>query len=121
MGVRQHRFGIPFWGRFTTHFRTYFSGDWDVHWGYDLDCDPWPGGCGATKMKLGQAAGFSLCSHIPRCHFGMMLFQEPQPSVKYLSVTKERRRLGFRGVPSRVSACTQSLSFLGEPLETVRS
>ena len=20
-------------GEFTTHFRTYFSGDWDVHWG----------------------------------------------------------------------------------------
>ena len=19
-----------------------FSGDWDVHWGYDLDFDPWP-------------------------------------------------------------------------------
>ena len=36
--------GIPFWGfRCTTHFRTYFSGDWDVHWGYDLDFDPWPG------------------------------------------------------------------------------
>ena len=28
--------GIPFWlvGEFTTHFRTCFSGDWDVHWGY---------------------------------------------------------------------------------------
>ena len=28
--------GIPFWlvGEFTTHFRAYFSGDWDVHWGY---------------------------------------------------------------------------------------
>ncbi|CAJ1421137.1 unnamed protein product [Effrenium voratum] len=27
-------FGIPFWlaGEFTTHFRTYFSGDWDVYW-----------------------------------------------------------------------------------------
>ena len=20
----------------------YVSGDWDVHWGYDLDFDPWP-------------------------------------------------------------------------------
>ena len=29
--------GIQFWGRCTTHCRTYFSGDWDVHWGYDLD------------------------------------------------------------------------------------
>ena len=37
--------GIPFWGRCTTHFRTYFSGDWDVHWGYDLATfDPWPSG-----------------------------------------------------------------------------
>ena len=23
-------------GEFTTHFRTYFSGDWDVHWGYGI-------------------------------------------------------------------------------------
>ena len=27
---------VPFW-RCTTHFRTYLSGDWDVHCGYDLD------------------------------------------------------------------------------------
>ena len=28
---------FPFWGRCTTHFRSYFiSGDWDVHWGYGL-------------------------------------------------------------------------------------
>ena len=26
-------FGV---GGFTTHFRTYFSGDWDVHWGYGI-------------------------------------------------------------------------------------
>ena len=32
-------FGI---GEFTTHFRTYFCGDWDVLWGYDLGFDPWP-------------------------------------------------------------------------------
>ena len=25
-----------------THFRTNFSGDWDVHWGYNLGFDPWP-------------------------------------------------------------------------------
>ena len=29
-------------GELTTHFRTYFGGDWDVHWRYDLDFDPWP-------------------------------------------------------------------------------
>ena len=28
--------GIPFWDRCTTHFRTYFSGDRDVHWGYKI-------------------------------------------------------------------------------------
>ena len=33
---------IPFRDRCTTHFRTYFSRDWDVHWGYDLGFDPWP-------------------------------------------------------------------------------
>ena len=33
---------IPFWGRCTTHFRTSFSVDWDVHLGYDLGFDPWP-------------------------------------------------------------------------------
>ena len=37
-------------GEFTTHFRTYFSGDWDVHWGYNLDFDPWPLG---TQQGLG--------------------------------------------------------------------
>ena len=31
-------------GEFTTHFTTY-SGNWDVHWGYDLDFDPWPHVC----------------------------------------------------------------------------
>ena len=25
----------PFWA-------SYFSGDWDANWGYDLDFDPWP-------------------------------------------------------------------------------
>ena len=39
----------PFWdpilgsiGEFTTHVRTDFSGEWDVHWGDDLDFDPGP-------------------------------------------------------------------------------
>ena len=32
----QNRYGIPFWGWCTTHFRTYFSGDWDVHWRYGI-------------------------------------------------------------------------------------
>ena len=32
-----YHFGV---GEFTSHFRTYFSGDWDVHQGYDLGFDP---------------------------------------------------------------------------------
>ena len=24
---------VPFWGRCTTHFRTYFSWEWEVYWG----------------------------------------------------------------------------------------
>ena len=49
--VVKNRFGIPFWlvGEFTTHFRTDFSRDWDAHWGYDLDFDPWPLGLGVRK------------------------------------------------------------------------
>ena len=42
-------------GEFITHFRTNFSGDWDVHWGYDLGFDPWPGvlfGGFARKMVV---------------------------------------------------------------------
>ena len=35
-------FGV---GEFTTHFRTYFSGDWDVHWGFD----PWPCALGGNR------------------------------------------------------------------------
>ena len=31
----------PFWGC-TTHFTLFYGVDWDVHWGYDLDFDPWP-------------------------------------------------------------------------------
>ena len=31
---------VLLWGRCTTH--SSFSGDWDVHWGYDLEFDPWP-------------------------------------------------------------------------------
>ena len=34
---------ISLWARCTTHFRTYLSGDWDVHGGLtDLYVDPWP-------------------------------------------------------------------------------
>ena len=34
MAVVVKTVSVPFWGGCTTHFRTYFSGDWDVPWGY---------------------------------------------------------------------------------------
>ena len=47
----QNRFGIPFWGSCTTRFSRDFSGNWDVHWGYDLDFDPWPAEPRAKKRS----------------------------------------------------------------------
>ena len=32
-------------GEFTAHVRLPNLVDWDVHWGYELDFDPWPYGC----------------------------------------------------------------------------
>ena len=57
---------VPFWGRCTTHCRTYFSGDWDVHWGYDLDFDPWPI-CETGKVRANHTSNgaVSLASTKP--------------------------------------------------------
>ena len=33
---------VPFWGFGAPPMLVYFTGDWDVHWGYDLGFDPWP-------------------------------------------------------------------------------
>ena len=49
---------VPFWGRCTTHFRTNFSGDWDVHWGYNLDFDPWPPWLLQVKDQQGSEVQF---------------------------------------------------------------
>ena len=32
----------PMGSGWCTHFSLFLWLDWDVHWGYDLDCDPWP-------------------------------------------------------------------------------
>ena len=37
----------------------YLSENWDVHWGYDLDFDPWLGSAvlkGTPKWEVGQRA-----------------------------------------------------------------
>ena len=42
---------VPFWGRCTTHFRTYFSGWIGMFTGYDLDFDhPWLYGFSSWAM-----------------------------------------------------------------------
>ena len=51
VGQDQYHFGV---GELTTHFRTYFSGDWDVHSGYDLDFDPWPCLCGHVSAAISE-------------------------------------------------------------------
>ena len=52
---------IPFWGAWcTTHFRTYSTGDWDVHWKCDLDFDPWPHPL--SRKELGASGGHRSCS-----------------------------------------------------------
>ena len=65
--------GIPFWlvGEFTTHLRTDFSGDWDVHSGHDLGFDPWPYLCafvvaGESASLRGKTKVLELSTWRPR-------------------------------------------------------
>ena len=45
-------------GEFTAHFRTYFRGDWDVHWGYDLGFILEPIVVGLVDVRWGYDLGF---------------------------------------------------------------
>ena len=58
---------VPFRGRCTTHFRTYFSGEWDVHWGYGILTHgrlyTWHFSCSGSDLGFSQFLWFS-------CHFG---------------------------------------------------
>ena len=52
MAAGQNRFGLPSWGfRCTTHFRSYFSGDWD-----ELT-----GGTGFSPMAMSIPVELNLC------------------------------------------------------------
>ena len=50
---QRYHFGV---GEFTTHVRTHFSGDWDVHWGHGLltrgHVEPHVGGSISQKRRL---------------------------------------------------------------------
>ena len=43
----------------------YFSGDWDVHWGYDLAFDPQPY---VFFTKSVERAGLSACCAVADCN-----------------------------------------------------
>ena len=43
----------------------YFSGDWDVHWGYDWGFDPQPYGWKPTSGRVSSGSG--RCSSLLRC------------------------------------------------------
>ena len=47
---------VPFRGRCTIHFMLVVGFDWDVHWGYDLDFDPWPDVLISERIAFQEAA-----------------------------------------------------------------
>ena len=79
--------GNPFWGRCTTHFRTYFCGELDVHWGYGI----------LTHGQIGGSRrAFLLEICFLRRHFGMSAFRHvgmsvcwPSPAWKGFSLGSE--------------------------------
>ena len=93
---------VPFWGRFTTHFRTYFSGwiESDVHWGLtDLDFDPWPYPAGIHMIFGGQP-------------------QDPWPENE----ERKNRRLGYKnGRMVRAAVNIHVCLNIGEPPKRVAS
>ena len=54
----------PILGQVHHLFRADFSGDWDVHWWYDLDFDPWPNH--ATKVTKSQDHSYGWAKSISR-------------------------------------------------------
>ena len=60
------QFGV---GEFITHFRIYFRGDWDVHWGYELLTHAHLGV--VQNFRARGIAGFNLL-HLPGFPFGQL-------------------------------------------------
>ena len=83
--------GSHYWvGEFTTHVRTYFSGDWDVQWGYG-------------SLTRGQLRAWSFEAY--PCHLGLMGEQQKPKSrlrgriIVDTYTLQEEVRLG-RGLPA---------------------
>ena len=67
---------VPFWDRCTTHFRTYVSGDWDVHWGYELGFDK---AIFILETRLCcLKASWKVCANFPE--FNRLEFREGVPA-----------------------------------------
>ena len=76
VGVGQYQWDPILVGRRTTPFRTYFSGDWDVHWGYGI---------------------------LTHGHMGVIFFREEVPSLALADSLMRGKRKGkdphFEGSP----------------------
>ena len=78
---------VPFWGRCTTHFRTYFGGDWDVHWGSNQDFLTHGHFSGASTGFLPRVMGWAksevsqTSQSLETCTFSDMT-RTPRPTVR---------------------------------------
>ena len=82
----------------------YFSGDRDVHWGYDLDFDPWPSGKNISfapkKKEPSQRSGVSC---VDNAHRGL---PAPWRSAGPPSRSRPRACPWRRGSPQAPSCVT---------------
>ena len=69
----------------------YFSGDWDVHWGYDLDFDPWPYYVDKASAKYKQA-----CLKLHKCRQQFQRDRTTHPEVETHQMS--RQKLGLVGL-----------------------
>ena len=111
MAVGQHQW-YHFWGC-TTHVRTYFSGGWDVHWGYDLGFDPWPSHANRLEVRreayLAAEGGESkmVVTGVGR------FFQAPSLFVSLFCETSEWRSFGIDQIFLKWPWVTTYASILG--------
>ena len=102
-------FGV---GKFTTHFSPFFSGDWDVHWGYDLDFDPWPDGFKETSADCqGEKRNFHGSrvggpNRSPRASPRIFFFSECSECAQLRPAGPARPSLAFGG-PRCLQLCKQ--------------
>ena len=57
-------------GEFTSHFRTCFSGDWDVHWGYGIFSHGQVGVAQTSNRGYAGLSRFFGYAKVPSCVLG---------------------------------------------------